>query len=594
MKLLIFRLALAALFLTGWALRSAAAESAVRQIDMGVYTVLTNVRSERKVVSWVEKFDLQRRAAQQLIGLGDEQVLPLTVLLVEKDRDFDELLSPTRRPVMGYAPERLWVQSVGLGRQPMIALSLAAGSSDAEAKVRGALAMWLLSSAGVAYDHWVVQGFLHLFGEAAIRGGWITVGQRNEHNVGVLKNYADDFDFNLERASLPPALAWLAVRTLAIRDGKWNGFAGITRYQELAATGMPKERAFAEGTGLSVSAMNAALRREVRDNSYGVVRVTSDVRKQHAAVAAHPATTGLWDLNRARFFVQLSGADRDEALRMIDLAAQELPPDDPGPSEVRWLYALLTQQPGLAAESLTKAIDLGTKNHAMRLQWCMDVINEGIRSSGGIIIPGKQAVRAADLLAGVARVYPESLQAPRLMASLMPSVNPAREADRRLIEKARERHPDDTVLRLGLIAWRWRHGDLTGASEQMEAMKPGPDDTAYVQSYLNWLRAQLDAEERLLAVEDAVSRGEFMEAGAAFNGIQAQNPLMPATMERYRNAKRVIQYYNLTVRARKFIDESQPALAEALVVDLEKVDLPPALRSRVEALRKRLPRPSEP
>lgn len=91
---------------------------------MGNYTVLTNALSERKVTAWMEKFDLQRRAAQQLIGLEDRQVLRLTVLLLEKDRDFLELIGDRRMQMhSGCAPE-LVVQSVGLARQPMIALSI--------------------------------------------------------------------------------------------------------------------------------------------------------------------------------------------------------------------------------------------------------------------------------------------------------------------------------------------------------------------------------------------------------------------------------------------------------------------------------------
>ena len=207
------------------------------------------------------------------------------MLLLEKDRDFLELIGDRRMQMQsGYAPE-LVVQSVGLARQPMIALSIESGFSGSEMKIRSVLAMWLLSSSGVIYDPWVVQGFLHFFQEANIRSNWLTVGQSNRHNVEELGNNRDQFQFTLASGALPPAMAWLAFYHLTIKQGEWQGFGNLAEYQQRVTEGTSRAEAFAQVFGQSPADASEAMMRRLKSMDFGVVRIPSDVRHQEAEVA---------------------------------------------------------------------------------------------------------------------------------------------------------------------------------------------------------------------------------------------------------------------------------------------------------------------
>lgn len=287
--------------------------------------------------------------------------------------------------------------------------------------------------------------------------------------------------------------------------------------------------------------------------------------------------------------VQKPGANQELAMAFLTQATALLPADDPGPEEVRWLNALATNQTGLAGEVLAKAIKAGTKNDTMRLQWCMDTINLGIRTSGGVMVPADKALLVADMLQAVAANNPRQLATYRLLADVMPSVSPAREQDRQTLVKARETlRADDEIIQLGLIAWRWRNGELPAAGREMKAFEAGPEATAFVKSYADWLRAQLGAEERLMAYHDAVSRGKFLEAGAVFNGIQAQYTLVPHLAEDYRASRLELHYFNLTVQAQDYLANDNPDAARVLLEEMSGVELAPRMREIVDTMLNRI------
>jgi hypothetical protein len=66
-----------------------------------------------------------RLLAKRLTGITDEQVLPLTIILLEYDDEFQDLV-----PNQAYSYQRTLVMSVGLNQQPLMAMSLSGAGYD--------------------------------------------------------------------------------------------------------------------------------------------------------------------------------------------------------------------------------------------------------------------------------------------------------------------------------------------------------------------------------------------------------------------------------------------------------------------------------
>lgn len=92
-----------------------ASSQTLKEVEMGPYRVISSAPS-KTMVRWLEEFESARLVVKQLTGITDQQVLPLTIILFEDDREFYELVP--------YDGTRSLVFSVGMTQQPLMAISL--------------------------------------------------------------------------------------------------------------------------------------------------------------------------------------------------------------------------------------------------------------------------------------------------------------------------------------------------------------------------------------------------------------------------------------------------------------------------------------
>lgn len=567
-----------------------------REVDMGCYTVISNLKSERAIERWVEEFDLTRRAAQQLLGIKDDQILPLTILLLDGVDDFRQLLPPNAQVNFAARESETLGKPVGLGRQPMMALAKEWGGPT-DVKARGVVTMWLMTSAGIHYDQWARQGFLDLFSNAKIKRTYVRIGGSDDYLEDKLIKSRDwglapAQRFALNRRNLERGFDWIVMDYLLLRNRRWEGMQDINTYERRVARGQPKNEAFEQVFGHSVPEMDELMQKHLKKRDFHQVKVRIKGGDREVRIEMKPMRPVWWNLELARFMVQESGVDRDVVRGMIERAVEEMP-NDPRPYEVQWLYGLMTNQPGLSATALTHAIKLGTKRTPLCLQWCIDVINDRIRTTRGFIIEPGVAVKAADMLEEIIARDPEGLLPYRLLAQFIPSISPARDRDRQAIKQAmKSAYSYDQVLEAGMAAWLWRDGQLDAAEAAMQPVMMRSSPIKFTQDYINWLDAQIVTDKKLQAIGQAVAHGDYPQAAHIMDGLRVRYALQPFLKARLQPLRTDMANYHLLEQARAMIRNGQRGMAGSLVQDLQGKALPDWLRTLVDEVAAELRQPA--
>lgn len=562
---------------------SASASLSKIQVEMDSYVVVSST-DRKTMTSWVKEFDKIRRAAQQLAGINDDQVLPLTIILLEKDEEFSELLSYYSS---GYHDRQVLVMSVGMGQQPIIALSLENSGYDMDVKIRSAVAMWLLSSSGIAYDPWVVQGFLDLFSMAKIKKKEIVLGKSIKGYLRILeanRKAGLPRKFYLDQGTLEPGFAWVAMHYLLLGSSRRKGMAMISRYQQRIEAGTPREEAFAGIFGMSSARMDVLMQAYLEKDRFRAVKIPSAVGSHRASVHVEPAEAGLWQISVAQFILQQEGSDFERARRLLEEARTSLP-GDPRVYENLWLYGAKTQQSALSHGALNTAMKLGSKNHTLRLQWCINLINQGIAKTGGFILEKEDALAAAADLRRQTGAQFGKILVHRLYAQLIPSIGEARPEDRRFLETGMElAYSPDPILQLGMGAWYWRNGQLSEAEAWVRRGRSHPNQIKFNQDYANWLQAQFAVQRQIIAIKKSLEEGDYDSAVSTRGEVQQTYVFMPFLRKELELIRIELANYSLTQRISQLFTQGEHESGKILMENLASGELSPGIRAILKKL----------
>ena len=567
---------------TGLQLR--AVESVMRQADFRGFTVITDA-GDKEVAAWVAQFDGFRRVVQDLMQIQDEQLLPLTVVLLARKEDMRDLMTPLHQ-FMGEA----LVLSVGLGKQPMIATTVGRQVPSRDVKIRSGIVMWMLSSAGLEYDPWIVQGCVDFFGKLQIEGNEVKTDWSLEKYMEVLNGkakFAPPRVLDLERIPNEPTFAWVALHYLLVGRSGWQGMNPLIAYQRAVANGVGRNEAFATAFGLDLPEANQAINGFLKRGRVDATRLATVTAAGKTALQLRPLAPGVRDCLIAQFMIQQTGADLEKAHKLIERAAK-LIPGDVRLYETWWFYyskAWLTSQ---AKDVLTQALRAGTRNYYLRSQWCLDQINDRMLSNGSFLCDPAIAVEAADTLADLIRANPHGMSSYRMLAQFVSSIVPARERDRRLLEDGRQAMPRNLLVNLGLVAWSWRHGDLPEARARLENLGAAPDVGGPVgPAYANWLAIQIEATAALGEMQAALAANDYAGAREKYYAFQPKPLNNPALSKQIDAVRTELDYDEILLKTEQNWNDGRHEAAISLLQSVREAALSPALRVRAEKLREK-------
>lgn len=558
----------------------AGAGEPMRQVDMGSYTVLSNA-SDQAVVAWVKEFEQMRRALVQLTGIKDEQLLPMTILLLKSSDDFNRLLPTNEQP---NAVRLMTVKSVAMDQQPIIALVLDENEKGRTTRLRGAAVLWWWGSNGINYDKWIAQGFSDLFASATIKRGELIVGAPVASHLAALAGTAKTRRFVLDKVELPTGIPWLAVHGLTIDEKGWRGFVGLTRYQQRVEGQEPRDSAFQAAFGFSPAEFDQRLSVSQGKGKIRAVKVPFPLSASEPAVELKTARPGIWELQRALFLLRQPGIPRLEARNVMMSALEQLPPGDPRSHEAQWLYNVAISEPGAAYDELTKAVQTETKNPELRLQWCVETIDRDFRANNGMFLTAAKAREVADVLAALQRINPHRRLVYELYAQLLPSLDPRTPADQAFIVQGGEQLGRmDALLTLGLVAWNWREGRLDEATELIQEVGANPLTPA-VKFYADWLTAQIEMERALGAANEALARNASAEVLPIMQRVPRGYTLMPYLAQQLQDLQTELLQGATMAKAEALLDAGKTENAVLLLENLREGNQSPRVIQRIDAL----------
>ncbi len=556
----------------------------MRQADCNGFTVITDA-GDKEVAAWVAQFDSFRRVVQDLMQIQDGQLLPLTVVLLARQEDIRTLVTPLQQS-MGDA----LVLSVGLGKQPMIATAVGRRVPNRDIKIRSGIVMWMLSSAGLAYDPWIVQGCVDFFGSLQIKGNEVKTDRSLEKYMEVLNGkakYAPPRVLDLGRIPDEPTFAWVSLHYLLIGRSGWQGMNPLIAYQRAVANGVGRNEAFASAFGLELPEANQAINAFLKRGMVEETRLATGTAAGAAALQLRPLAPGVRDCLLAQFMMQQTGADLEKARALIERAA-ELIPGDVHLHEAWWFYYMNARYPSQAKEVLTQALRAGTRNHFLRSQWCVDQMNDRMLSNGSFLCDPAIAVEAADTLADLIRTNPHGMSSYKMLAQFVPSIVPARECDRRLLEDGRQAMPRNLLVNLGLAAWAWRHGDLPEARARLENLGPAPDANGPVgPAYASWLATQIEATAALGKMQAALAANDYAGAREKYYAYRPKPLNNPALNKEFDAVRTELDFDDIILQAGQKWEDGRRAAAESLLQSVLDANLSPAVRARAEKLREK-------
>lgn len=547
------------------------------QLDGTGFTIISDA-PPAKVAAWARQFDERRRAAQALTGVRDDQLLPLTVLLFDSAADLRTLLPEDMRNYGALA--------VGLEQQPVIAMEIESRGDAQEYNLRFSVLAWTLSSTGVPYEHWILQGLYDLFEQAKITSSRITLGQK-------MAGYTERFDqvhdqgFHLQFApgdpSTMPGMDWLAVHYLLIGETSWTGITSIQSYARRSTLGEPPVLAFKGAFGIDPGNVSTVLDRYAAKGRYHTATIPMPPAERHES-AVHPANAGLRETGLARFLLQTERDDYAEAKELNDVAAG-LRPDDVRVAENEVLYYIRRQDIRAAEAAMDRAIALGTGNPALQAAWCTLKVSNPVSQRHTFTLPADEAVRVADLAASLLRTNINRVFCYVVIAEVMPSIVPARPQDRALLESARLMYPAHTpTLDAGLAAWAWRSGDPDGARAALARILDRHDLDDGQASFARWLMVQVSTDQAVTAANRAFAARDYAAAAKALGQRVDGMNLSPALAEAERRVETIIVDAQLIDRAEQSAARGETDGARAFVRDMDASILPPDLAARRAAM----------
>ena len=508
---------------------------ALREADMGVYTVITDV-SPNEAQKWIAEFDQFRRAVQSIMAIDDSELLPLTVMLLADPDEFRELVPAHLSGPM----QETAVLAVGLNRQPMLVTSTDNRGSGTEERIRSGVVMWLLSSAALVYDPWIVQGCIDFFSAMEIKHDRLRITRAISPVLSHLKRTARNscgMRFVPGQGTLETGYAWAALHYLLVEQQGWTGTAALRDFQMRVNRGGERSRCFPQAFGLSIENAEREIEAFIKKGRVTRMELPAPKPADGAVSEFQPMAPGMRECLYARVLLQLADADI-EVIRAHLLKAGAKMDESLDLLETQWLYYLRIGDETNARVVLDRAVRKGSRNQVLRTQWCIDLINEQMLRRQSFLCSPELAVEVADVLDDLLATNPYSNSLYKLLAQFVPSIIPARPQDRLLLESAdRAGAAAHELVEYGLAAWHWRHGDHPEAERRVEALVARGLQGPIAASNVAWLDLQLKVTKHLQMIREWLAEGRSQEAAVAFRelrGLNVSNPALQLEIEAMR------------------------------------------------------------
>jgi len=394
--------------------------------------------------------------------------------------------------------------------------------------------------------------------------------------------------FYLDQGTLHTGYAWGALHYITLRNRKWAGMDKITQYQRLIRIGTPREEAFTEAFGVTSAKMDVLIQKYLAKDRFKTVNLAPMKEIPDSKIVVKRAEPGQWELGQARLVTQQGPLDSALAQRLLD-KAQELRPDDPAVYETLWLYKAKSGEAAAAFEYLLKARELGSENHAVRLQWSIDLINQNIAKTRGFIIPDKDAAQAADDLMQMEAAIPGRLLVYRLHAQMITSLTQPRTQDREFIENAIAMvHTADPVLETGLAAWYWRNGQMDKANAHLTKSNYEVNDVQFIRFFGDWVRSQIEAQQSLDEIDGVLRDRDYETVKELYGYIPRNYALTPALKERTEAIATELKQFDFLMTIQERLDAGEKEAARLLIQSMDGLEMSENLEKIGEDLRKRL------
>lgn len=364
--------------------------------------------------------------------------------------------------------------------------------------------------------------------------------------------------------------------------------AQLTDYQRKVMIGVPAQDAFAGTFGLSLEAADQAMGAYLKRGRATPVKFGRPAAGAEVNPQWQQLKPGVQDCLLAQFMLQMSGTDTALALAHIQRAAEFMAEDD-RLYETWWLYYERTNESGRALEAMSQAIKLGTRNHHIHAQWCIDVLNEQMLPNRSFLCDTETARRAGGVIRDLIAANPYSSTHYKLLAQFAAAITPAEENDRLMLEEAATRFPASReLLGLGLVAWHWRKGEPATAQKQLVALTQRPIEGPIAGAYAEWLEKQISASLALEAAQAALQKGDYEAAGRELAAAGAESLANPALQAELRTVQINVNCYRLYLRAKDYFARGQADLALSLLDGFPHEELVPTLRAELDTFRKEL------
>jgi hypothetical protein len=478
----------------GWlAAVPAGAEDDWLELTTDRFTVISEL-GERDTRRWAEELDQFIDALHGLLPLNQRLLPPLTAVLFKRSGGFSRYRLRTESGLVGGN------SAVFLNAGTWSLIGMAGKSPSEDPTTYHEAVHWFMSADPARYPLWFTEGVAEAFSTFDVtgqRGYW---GQSIDRHLEYLRftglqpmaqflEVTQDEAMHVNAAYYPQA--WLFVHYLLFgrEDGPALLGAFLSRSQQ-----MSPGPAFDAAFGMELAEMDRLLRGYLRHTRYGVGQVELD-RPDSDAMTVRPAAREAVELSLARLAL---GTGNDEVMAEHVAALLEVAPTSAEAYDLLALDKLRSNEgDGELEDLLDRAIALDSRDsrtYEMRAALLFD--ERGRR--GSLFAPEalapEDAREIADYAARSIELMPVNLDAFRLHAAALLSVDAAVDADRRVLELGAAIFPRQGLVAIGRAALALAEDDADAALQWLDLAlgdehELEPDDATAASALRNGLRA---------------------------------------------------------------------------------------------------------
>jgi hypothetical protein len=558
----------------------AAAERAWRMLQAPHYTVLSQL-DDRATVAWARDYDQFIASIASLLSINPKALPPLTVVLFEKDKDFEryKLVRPDGRAA------NISGQFLRRPSWSMIAMSDDGEKEQTRDTIHHEATHWLMSADPRPQAAWFSEGIAEMFSTFERKLDSVNWGLPIEGHLRTLNQGAQiPFDeFLTQRSALYDsdsrtsrfyAQAWAFIHMLLMSEDPARR-AALLEYLRAYGTGTA-ETAAKQVFGDDLPGWENALSSYVRQRSYGYMKLPlKAVAALPAPVDASPAQVeaalGLMALGTGKTDLARAHAERGLALDQRQPRVHEL---------LAYIAQEADEVSGMAQHAM-QAVHLGSKDPQMYL-FIGDSYANG--PSSELKDASLKRVHAYE---NAINLNPMSYPAyERLMLALTEIDNPTAE-DAKFLDLGLKAFPGDDWLKVGVALLAAQRGQQAEASKLMEtALREGSSLDGSQRDYAmgrrrGWsMQALNDSVPEALRKRDLDGARRLIVAERSRLAGDAEGEQMLTSM------LDSIDYSEQLEKARKQITGGQKVEGRAALDRLlARPDLPPELRQYATQLR---------